>query len=191
MSEDASSVRLTAAPVVETDRLRLRAHTAEDYEASAAMWAEAEVTRFIGGRPFTSEEAWMRVLRAAGHWVLNGYGFWVVEERATGKFLGEAGFMDFKRAIEPPVVDMPEAGWAFAREAHGHGYATETVRALVAWGDAHFGARKTVCLIDEGHAASIRVATKCGYKEWRRVTYHGQQEILFWREPGAGATASR
>jgi RimJ/RimL family protein N-acetyltransferase len=62
----------------------------------------------------------------------------------------------------------------------------------MAWGDAHFGARKTVCLIDEAHAASIRVATKCGYKEWRRVTYHGQHEILFQREPGASAiTASR
>ena len=192
MDAKAAEARLMVAPVVETDRLRLRPHTAKDYEASAAMWADAEVTRFIGGRPFTREESWMRVLRCAGHWALAGFGFWVVEERASGKFLGEAGFMDFKRGFEPPVVDVPEAGWAFMREAHGRGYATETVRALMAWGDAHFGSRKTVCLIDEGHAASIRVATKCGYKEWRRVTYHGQREILFLREPGASAiTASR
>jgi RimJ/RimL family protein N-acetyltransferase len=52
----------------------------------------------------------------------------------------------------------------------------------MAWGDAHFGARATTCLIDEGHTASIRVAEKCGYREWRRVKYHGQDEILFLRE---------
>jgi RimJ/RimL family protein N-acetyltransferase len=177
--------RWTSLPVIETERLRLRAHTTADFAASAAMWSDAEVTRFIGGRPFTGEEAWARMLRCAGHWALVGFGFWVVEDRATGRFVGEAGFMDFKRTIEPPVVEMPEAGWAFVREVHGRGYATEVVRALVEWGDAHFGERKTVCLIDEGHGASIRVAEKCGYTPWRHVEYHGQKEILFWREPRA------
>lgn len=153
----------TAAPVVETERLRLRAHTAEDFAASAAMWADPDVTRFVGGRPFTNEESWTRMLRCAGHWALMGFGYWVVEERASRKFVGEAGFSDYKRAIEPPVVDMPEVGWAFVREVHGRGYATETAQALMKWGDAHFGARKTTCLIDEGHAASIRIAEKCGY----------------------------
>jgi RimJ/RimL family protein N-acetyltransferase len=179
----------TVAPVVETERLRLRAHTAEDCAASAAMWADAEVTRFVGGRPFTTEESWTRLLRCAGHWALMGFGYWVVEERASRKFVGEAGFADYKRTIEPPVVDMPEAGWAFVREVHGRGYATETARALMEWGDAHFGARKTTCLIDEGHAVSIRIAEKCGYRPWRRVTYHGQSEMLFWREPGAASSA--
>jgi RimJ/RimL family protein N-acetyltransferase len=181
-----NAARLSAAPILETDRLRLRAHTAEDFAASAAMWGDPDVTRFIGGRPFTREECWTRLLRCAGHWALMGFGFWAVEERATGKFIGEAGFMDFRRDIEPPVVDIPEAGWAFAPEAHGRGIATETTRALMAWGDAHFGARATTCLIDEGHTASIRVAEKCGYREWRRVKYHGQDEILFLREGRVG-----
>ncbi|MGA8037587.1 MAG: GNAT family N-acetyltransferase [Candidatus Acidiferrales bacterium] len=180
--------RLLAAPVLVTARLRLRAHTPEDFAASAAMWADPEVTRFIGGRPFTREESWTRLLRCAGHWALMGFGYWAVEDRASGKFIGEAGFADYKRDIDPPVMDMPEAGWAFVPEAHGHGIATETARALMAWGDAHFGSRATTCLIDQGHAASIRVAEKCGYREWRRVTYHGNAEVLFLREP-RGAVA--
>lgn len=181
-----TGARHSAAPMLMTDRLRLRAHTAADFEASAAMWGDSEVTRFIGGRPFTAEESWTRLLRCAGHWALMGFGYWAVEERATGKFIGEAGFADYKRDIEPPVVDMPEIGWAFVREAHGRGIATETARALVAWGDVHFGTRATTCLIDEGHATSIRVAEKCGYREWRRVNYHGQTEILFRREARGG-----
>jgi RimJ/RimL family protein N-acetyltransferase len=51
-----NAARLSAAPILETDRLRLRAHTAEDFAASAAMWGDPDVTRFIGGRPFTREE---------------------------------------------------------------------------------------------------------------------------------------
>src|ERR1700744_1056778 len=113
-----TGARHSAAPMLMTDRLRLRAHTVADFESSAAVWGDSEVTRFIGGRPFTAEESWTRLLRCAGHWALMGFGYWAVEERATGKFIGEAGFMDFRRDIEPPVVDIPEAGWAFAPEAH-------------------------------------------------------------------------
>jgi RimJ/RimL family protein N-acetyltransferase len=135
MTDEAKSARPSAVPVVETDRLRLRAHTSADYPVSAAMWADADVTRFIGGRPFTAEESWMRVLRCAGHWALNGYGFWVVEERATGKFLGEAGFMDFKRGFEPPVVDM-RPSWTCPRPA-GPSFAKPTAAATPPKPSAH------------------------------------------------------
>jgi RimJ/RimL family protein N-acetyltransferase len=188
--DEKTTERLLGAPVLLTDRLRLRAHKLEDFAASAVMWANPDVTRFIGGRPFAHEESWTRLLRCAGHWALMGFGYWAVEDRASGKFIGEAGFADYQRDIDPPLVDMPEAGWAFVPEAHGRGVATEAVRALVAWGDANFGARSTTCLIDEGHAASIRVAEKCGYREWRRVKYHGQTEILFQREARGAAAKS-
>ncbi len=39
-----------------TDRLILRPHTADDHPACCALWSDPEVTRFIGGRPATSEE---------------------------------------------------------------------------------------------------------------------------------------
>ena len=43
--------------------------------------------------PATREEAWARLLRYAGHWALLGYGFWLVEDRTTGSFVGEVGVM--------------------------------------------------------------------------------------------------
>ena len=67
-------------PVIETKRLRLRGHRAADLPACAAMWAKEGVTRFIGGKPLTEEETWLRILRYAGHWALLGFGYWVVEE---------------------------------------------------------------------------------------------------------------
>ena len=62
------------APVLETPRLLLRPHTLDDFPATFAMWSDPEVVRFIGGRPFTREEAWARLLRYVGHWTMLGYG---------------------------------------------------------------------------------------------------------------------
>jgi RimJ/RimL family protein N-acetyltransferase len=168
-------------PSVDTERLTLRAHAIDDFAECAAMWADPEVTRHIGGRPFTGEEVWTRLLRYAGHWQLLGFGYWVVREAATGRFAGEVGFADMRREIQPSFDGTPEIGWALAPWCHGRGFATEAVRAIVAWGESHLPSQRTVCMIDEDNVRSIRVAEKCGYREWRRTTYHGAPTILFER----------
>lgn len=56
------------APTLETERLILRPHRVQDFEAVAALWAEPEVVRFISGTPSAPEESWARLLRYIGHW---------------------------------------------------------------------------------------------------------------------------
>ena len=168
-------------PVIETARLRLRGHRMEDFGDCAAMWDDPAVTRHIGGRPFSREEVWSKILRYAGLWALLGFGYWAIEEKTSGRFAGEVGFADFKREIEPSFAGAPEIGWALAPWAHGRGFATEAVGAAVAWRDGHFGSMQTVCLIDPDNAASIRVAEKCGYREFERTKYKNQPTILFRR----------
>ena len=129
------------------------------------MWADPIVTRYIGGRPRTREESWIRFLRQFGMWPLLGFGFWAIEEKATGRFIGEAGFHDLKRDMAPSIEGIPEAGWALVPAAHGKGLATEVVRCAVAWGDDNLDAEKTVCIVDARHGGSIAVAEKCGYAE--------------------------
>ena len=177
----AVSLRATEIPVVETERLRLRGHRLEDFADCASMWADPIVTRFIGGKPFSEEEAWTRFLRHIGHWSLMGFGYWVVEEKHTGSFVGELGFADFKRDIQPSLKGMPEMGWALVSKVHGKGYATEAAGAAVAWEEAHLGSGRTVCIIHPENLASIHVAEKCGYKEFRRTTYKGHATIMFVR----------
>ncbi len=108
------------APEIITDRLRMRRHLIDDFDASLAMWSDPAVTRYIGGRPSTAEEVWSRLLRYVGHWELLGYGYWVVVDRASRRFIGEVGFADFRREINPPL-DAPEAGWVLASWAAGNG----------------------------------------------------------------------
>jgi len=174
-----------AIPTLETPRLTLRGHTLDDFAHSVAMWGDPEVTRHIGGRPATREEVWSKLLRLTGCWALLGYGYWVVCERASGRFVGEVGYADFEREIDPPFAGAPEGGWVLARWAQGKGYATEAVRAATAWLEERLGPVRTVCMIDAGNAASVRVAEKCGYRRWAETTYHGDAVILFERAPGA------
>ncbi len=169
-------------PVLETERLILRGHTRADLDASAAMWADPDVSRHIGGKPSTREESWARMLRYPGHWAFMGFGYWVIEERASGAYLGETGFGDFKRVMTPSFDGSPEHGWALSIRAHGKGYATEAGRATLAWAAAHFGPVDAVCMISPANTASLRVAEKLGYSEFDRAEYKGGTSILLRRK---------
>ncbi len=166
-------------PTLETERLILSAPTSTSFPDSVAMWSDPEVVRHIGGMPFTEEDTWGRLLRYLGHWDLLEFGTWVVHDRA-GVFVGEVGFFDLHRTLEP-ALSVPEVGWVLARAAHGKGYATEAVQAALAWGDRHFGKRPFSCMIDTGNRASLRVADKCGFREHVRTVYKGTQVIVLRR----------
>ncbi|WP_250625112.1 GNAT family N-acetyltransferase [Pinirhizobacter soli] len=172
-------------PVIDTPRLRLRAHRLDDYAACTAMWADPAVVRHIGGKPSSAEDVWARMLRYAGHWALQGFGFWAIEEKSTSRFIGEVGFAYFKRDICPPNDDVPEMGWALVSDVHGQGFGREATGAALAWGDGHFAGRSTCCLIDPGNEPSIRVATGLGYVPSHRAAYKGQVTMVFTR-PGPG-----
>jgi RimJ/RimL family protein N-acetyltransferase len=141
------------------------------------------VALHIGGKPSTPEEVWSRLLRYAGHWALLGFGYWAVVEKSSGRFVGEAGLADFKRAIEPSLGGAPEAGWALMPWAHGRGYATEALRAVLAWGEERFGSPRAVCIISPENLPSLRVAQKCGFERTSTTTYKGTPTVLFER-PG-------
>src|SRR5215472_14408452 len=108
-----SSLKPTAisVPELETERLTLRAPRVEDFPHSAAMWTDPAVVRYTTRKPLSREHTWTRFLRYLGHWSLFGFGYWFVEEKAMGNFIGEVGFEDYKREIVPSLEDMPEIGW--------------------------------------------------------------------------------
>ena len=171
-----------SAPTIETARVRLRAHELQDFRDSAALWADPIVTRHIGGQPLSQEDSWSRLLRYAGHWHLLGFGYWLAEDKVTGAFLGELGFADYKRDLQPSLNGIPEAGWVFAPSAHGKGYATESLQAILEWGKRNLASSRTTCLIAPENSASIRVAEKCGYQEGVRTTYKGKPTTIFFRD---------
>ncbi|ALW87199.1 acetyltransferase [Hymenobacter sedentarius] len=180
------SPALPTVPVLETSRLLMRAFQATDFPALLAMCQEPDYYRYLTPGPLPGEEVWKLLLRSAGLWAVVGYGSWAIEEKATGQFIGSAGFLYLKRDLDPPLGEAPEMGWVLAPAAHGKGYATEAVAAAIAWGEVYFNHARTVCIINPENKASLRVAEKFGYREYARTTYHDGPIVLLERAGRAG-----
>ena len=56
------------------------------------------------------------------------------------------------------------------------------MRAVVSWGAEKFGSTPLACIVAAENKASIKVATKCGFREFTRTTYKGGETIIFRRE---------
>lgn len=175
----------TTIPTLETERLLLRGHRLDDFETYRALWSDADVVRYITGSPMSREQVWGRLMRIAGMWHHMGFGFFAIEEKATGRFIGEAGFHDLHREMTPSIEGTLETGWALMRDCHGKGYATELLQALLAWGEENFPEKRMTCIISPENTASIRLAGKMGFRETARTDYHGET-ILMERSRSAG-----
>lgn len=168
-------------PVLETERLRLRPYALSDFDAYAQMWADPDVVRFIGGKPFEREASWSRFVRQQGMWHYMGFGFFAIEEKETGHFVGEGGFHEVRRNITPSIEGTLEAGWALNSGGQGWGYATEAMTAAIGWAETAFAGRRMTALIDPDNLTSVRVAKKLGFAELIRTTYLDKPIVVFER----------
>ena len=172
---------MNEAPRLETERLRLRPHEVADYAACCEMWADPDVTRFIGGRPSTPQQTWSRLLTYMGHWKAMGFGYWAIEEKASGVYVGEIGFADFKRDIAESMRNVPEIGFALRSNVHGRGYGTEAVDAVLAWGDEHLPSNRTVALVNEDNKASLLILERVGFGIFDRAQLNGSPVMFLER----------
>lgn len=165
--------------MIETARLILDRHGSEDLERIRALWCDPLVLNAISGAPCSQAEARARLLRYAGQWALDGWGFFAVRARADGAYLGEVGFLNAYRDIAPRADDMAEMGWVMGPGGRGNGMALEAVEAALAWADVHI-ARSTVhCMIAPDNAPSLMLAARVGFKPAHMAqTARGPVQIL-------------
>jgi RimJ/RimL family protein N-acetyltransferase len=145
--------------VIETERLILRQWTGADVEPNTAMLSDPGTARFIAadGKPVTDAlTGWRNAAVMSGHWVLHGFGMFVVEEKRTKKFAGRVG------PWFPPRWPGFEVGWGIAREFRGKGYAVEAARAAIDWSFATFDIDRILHCIDCENVASQAVARRLG-----------------------------
>lgn len=159
----------TVVPRVETPRLLLRALRVDDLDAFAQNFADPVSSVFTGG-VVDRRTSWRMLTSSAGLWLLTGGGWWAVEERATGAFVGTVGA--FFRETAPEQVEL---GWTVVRAHWGRGIATEAATAAARYA---FETQRAPCLhayIDPKNVASVRVALHIGM--------HYEGEALFYGEP--------
>jgi len=167
--------------IIETPRLRLRPHEVKDIDAYAPLWSMPPEPNNPAAFSLGPEDAWYRLLRFVGHWSHFGYGLFIVEDRARNAIIGEAGFANFHRGIDPRFDDAPEGAWRILPEYRGQKIAQEAMFGVTEWFDRKGLASRTVCIIDPGNAASIKVAQRLGFAEYDRKIYKGGEVILFER----------
>lgn len=161
-----------AVPRLETERLHLREWRAGDFDAYAAMSADPDVMRHLGGA-LDRAQSWRRMALYAGHWALRGYGIWAVERKADAVLLGRVGLWN------PEGWPGLEIGWALARHAWAHGYAGEAATAAITWAWTELRAERLISLIDPDNAASIRLAERMDLRPLRVDTVHGRRTAIF------------
>lgn len=150
-------------------RLLVRRLHEADIPAVAALWADAQVTRFMGG-PRKFEEVGAS-LRSDLIMPPDPYDLWPVVELGTETVVGHCGLLpktvDGREEIELVYVIAP-AYW-------GRGYATEAATAIRDHAFRDLRVPRLISLIAPDHAASGRVAVKVGMKyETDTVRSHGR-----------------
>ena len=82
---------------------------------------------------------------------------WIVAHRADRTLIGSAGFKDL-----PDLQGQVELGYGLIPAYHGHGYATEATRALVAHALAHPGVARVFAECEDTNYPSQRVLARLG-----------------------------
>jgi RimJ/RimL family protein N-acetyltransferase len=141
-------------PTLLTPRVLLRAPAPADFEAYAAFYASDRAVYEDG--PLDRSAAWGEFAASAAGWVLRGFGSFSLEDRGTGRYLGEAGL------YQPPHYPEPEIGWILMAEAEGKGLAREAALAVRGWAYATLCLPTLVSYIDPRNVRSIRLAERLG-----------------------------
>lgn len=174
---------LPQAPILETERIRLRPVQASDHERLHALLTDFAVVQGTTGKAPTREETWQKTLQIAGNWLLLGYGSWVVTHKDTREMLGIAGLFNAQRELEPKIDLSPEAGWSFFPSAHGQGFARESMQLGLDWFHRHHpSVDYTYAMINLSNKSSHRLAQRLGYVELCMSNYKGI-EVGVWRRP--------
>ena len=142
---------------LETRRLILRPIDAErDFDGWAQLMADEQTVRFIGGQVMDRALAWRNMAAVLGHWQIRGYGFFSVEDKTSGEWLGRVG------PWHPEGWPAPEIGWAIRRKHWGKGYATEAARVSPDYAFGELGWNEVIHVILPGNERSIAVAERLG-----------------------------
>jgi RimJ/RimL family protein N-acetyltransferase len=141
-------------PTLTTDRLILRSPKLADFDAWVAFFATPRSAH--EGGPKSRRAAWEHWACDVALWSLRGYGPFGVDDRQTGRYLGEVGI------YHGDDYPAPELGWFVVPEAEGRGIALEAARAVLDWIKVSFDWPHITNIIEPANARSIALGLRLG-----------------------------
>jgi RimJ/RimL family protein N-acetyltransferase len=118
--------------------------------------SDAEVTRYLAWpRHVSLDDTRIFIAFSDDEWRRWGCGPYLIFDDTGTKLLGSSGL-----AFES--LDRASTGYVLARDAWGHGYATEVLQAMAGLARS-LGVRSLYAVCHVDHRASARVMEKCGF----------------------------
>ncbi len=151
--------------IIRTNRLCLRLLQFEDIDNLTMLNSDPDVRQFLPDIIQNREQTETRVRELIQFYADFGLPGFVIFELTSGEFVGECGF----ETIDGEV----EVGYQLHKKFWGKGYATEALRALLAWAKQHIEVEHIIAITPADHSASQRVIDKCGMENYKNEQAFG------------------
>lgn len=167
--------------IIETEHLFIREIKKSDTEDLFRLYHCKDVQKEVDQAKLNREElivfieSYCRV-----RYPFYDYGMWVIEEKQTGCFVGEAGIEEDTHFIWKEKGICLEAGYAILPEFRKRGYAVEALTGILSYVKEkrkQYLWKRLSCYIRPENAASIRTAERCGLRKEEKRRYGEQKEF--------------
>lgn len=148
-------------PVLETERLTLRAATLDDVDAIFAIMSDPRVMRYFGALPISSPaEAIQRVNGFQAAFQEQSGIRWAITYRDAGQCLGTCGYWRMSKQHA-----RAEIGYELAPGVWGQGIMPEAIGAVLTFGFMVMGLHSVEAQIHPANTGSRRVLEKLGFAQ--------------------------
>ena len=153
----------------ETERLILRQWREDDFPLFCEMNADPEVMSFF---PATlSKQQSARLFNKLQAMISDkGWGWWAVELKSNGDFIGTAGLMPV--SFESWFTPATEIGWRLRKVYWRYGYATEAASAILGFARQQLQLSRVVSFTACQNIPSIGVMEKLGMHRFNNTFMH-------------------
>jgi len=156
-------------------RLSLRPFTHADVEEAFGWFGDPEVMRFTPTGPDRNQDQTReRLKQYRGHQVRHGFSKWLIQEKSSGKAIGDSGLL-----ILEEVGPLPDLGFRFAKPYWQRGFATEVAAAWIRVAFDEFGLDRLTAFAHVDNLASLRVLEKVGFRMQKREPVMGMDSFTY------------
>jgi len=184
MTGDAAPATGLFGVVIETARLRMRAHRNGDLADLVALAGNWEVARWVGTmpHPYTEADAREWIARVQENHTTGCPRRFAIALKETDRLIGGVGL----DGTTGDGSDEPALGYWLGQPYWRNGYAREAAAAVIHYGFRTLGLETIRAYTDPGNAASQKVLLRCGLKnvgeiELLKPTHHGERRAPLFR----------
>jgi [ribosomal protein S5]-alanine N-acetyltransferase len=139
-------------------RIGFRCWSQDDLPLARELWADPEVTRFIGG-PFSDEEIAQRLEREIARMSTHQFQYWPIYLLSSHEHVGCCGLRPYR-----PEDQIPELGFHLRPRRWGQGLASEAARTVIHYAFGTIGAKGLSAGHHPDNTTSKKLLEKLGFQ---------------------------